>query len=244
MPVVLPLWAMRIHIVHAHPEPGSFSSSMKSAAVDVFEAQGHTVSVADLHAMDFKPVADAADFGSRADPDYLVYALEQRSNLAAGSLASDIAAEIEQVLAADLLVLNGPMYWFSLPAILKGWIDRVFVSGLFYGGRRFYDRGGLTGKKALLAMTLGGQAHMFGPDAVHGDIEAWLNPVLRGSLYYVGMTVVKPFFAYHVPYLDDAARRAIMTDFRAYLADIDRAPTLSFPSLDDFDDRLCPKPGA
>jgi NAD(P)H dehydrogenase (quinone) len=39
------------------------------------------------------------------------------------------------------------MYWTSVPAILKGWIDRVFVSGIFYGGKRFYNRGGMVGKK-------------------------------------------------------------------------------------------------
>ena len=232
---------MKVLIVHAHPEPKSFSSAMKDAAKATLEAGGHDVTVSDLHAMDFKAVADAADFGTRRDPDYLTYALEQRANREAGTLTSDIAAEIDKVLACDLLILNAPMYWFSVPAILKGWIDRVFVSGAFYGGKRFYDRGGLKGKKALVTMTLGGREHMFGDGAVHGDLETMLRPVLRGTLHYVGMTVLKPFFAYHVPYIDADSRAAIMGDFCAYLGGLEHAPVLPFPSLDDFDDRLYPK---
>ncbi|MEQ8665436.1 MAG: NAD(P)H-dependent oxidoreductase [Rhodospirillales bacterium] len=232
---------MKVLIVHAHPEPKSFSSAMKDAAKATLELAGHEVTVSDLYAMNFKAVADADDFGTRRDPDYLNYALEQRANHEAGELALDIAGEIEKVLACDLLILNAPVFWFSVPAIMKGWIDRVFVSGAFYGGRRFYDRGGLTGKSALLTMTLGGREHMFGDDAVHGDLETMLRPLLRGTLHYVGMTVLKPFFAYHVPYISADERAAIMGDFCAYLGNIENAPVLSFPSLDDFDDNMHPK---
>lgn len=232
---------MNVLIVHAHPEPRSFCSAMKDSAKATLETAGHDVTVSDLHAMNFKAVADADDFGSRGDADYLTYALEQRKNHAAGTLAPDIAAEIDKVMACELLILNAPMYWFALPAIMKGWIDRVFVSGAFYGGKRFYDRGGLKGKKALLTMTLGGRPHMFGANALHGELETMLRPVLRGTLHYVGLTVLKPFFAYHVPYIDDDARAAIMADFCGYVASIDNAPALAMPSLDDFDDRLYPK---
>ena len=63
----------------------------------------------------------------------------------------------EELASADGIVVIHPNWWGQPPAILKGWIDRVFVSGAFYGGKRFYDRGGLAGKKALLTMTLGGR---------------------------------------------------------------------------------------
>lgn len=58
-------------------------------------------------------------------------------------------AELDKLLACDLLVLSFPVFWFSVPAILKGWIDRVLVSGSVYGGMRFYDRGGFKGKRAV-----------------------------------------------------------------------------------------------
>ena len=139
---------MRVFIVHAHPEPKSFCTAMKSAAVEEFERQGHEVQVSDLYAMGFQPVASAADFGDRADPDYCTYALEQRHGLNTGTLSADIRAELDKLLWCDLLVVVFPVFWFSTPAILKGWIDRVFVSGQVYGGKRFYDRGGLVGRRA------------------------------------------------------------------------------------------------
>lgn len=108
---------------------------MSRTAVRVLEAQGHEVAVSDLYAMSFNAVASAEDFAQRADPDYLVYALEQRQNHQSGTIAPDIAAEIEKVVACDLLILNFPIFWFSTPAILKGWIDRVLVSGQFYSGK-------------------------------------------------------------------------------------------------------------
>ena len=146
---------MRVFIVHAHPEPKSFCTAMKSAAVEEFERQGHEVQVSDLYAMGFQPVASAADFGDRADPDYCTYALEQRHGLNTGTLSADIRAELDKLLWCDLLVVVFPVFWFSTPAILKGWIDRVFVSGQVYGGKRFYDRGGLVGRRALVGLTLG-----------------------------------------------------------------------------------------
>lgn len=234
---------MNVLIVHAHPEPQSFTTAMKDLAVQELTNAGHQVEVSDLYAMNFNPVASAADFGSRKNPDYLVYALEQRINYENQTIAPDIAAEIEKLVAADLVIFSFPLYWFSVPAILKGWIDRVLVSGLTYGGKRFYDQGGLKGKKALLSFTLGGREHMFGPDAIHGEIETMLRPVLRGTLYYVGMDVLPPFIGYHVPYISPEARQQILEDYKQYLQNLDQLQPLEFPTLDQFDDKLYPKKG-
>ncbi|MFO1119359.1 MAG: NAD(P)H-dependent oxidoreductase [Rhodospirillales bacterium] len=231
---------MNVLIVHAHPEPHSFTAAMKDAAVETLSRAGHAVVVSDLYAQQFDPVASAADFGDRADPDYLVYALEQRHGYETGTLAPDITAEIEKLKRCDLLLLTFPLFWFSVPAILKGWIDRVLISGLTYGGKRFYDRGGLVGKKGTLGLTLGARPHMFGPDAIHGEIETMLRPLLRGTLYYTGMDVLPPFYAWHVPYIGHEARSAILDGWRRHLLHLKGATPLTFPRLDEFDDRLYP----
>lgn len=232
---------MNVLIIHAHPESQSFTTSMMKTAVEEFTRAGHAVEVSDLYAMNWNPVASAADFGSRKNPDYLVYALEQRHAWEAGTLAPDIVAEVQKLQKADLVIFNFPVYWFSVPAILKGWIDRVLISGVCYGGRRVYDQGGLKGKKAALSFTLGGREHMFGPDAIHGELDVMLRPLLRGTLAYVGMEVL-PFFAgYHVPYLTPEARQQIMQDYRGWLGGLDAATPLVFPSLADFDERFYPK---
>ena len=232
---------MNVLIVHAHPEPQSFCSAMKDLALASLSGAGHTVQCSDLYAMNWNPLASAADFLERSDPDYLVYALEQRHAQERQALAADIAAELDKLLWADLLILNFPLYWCALPAMLKGWVDRVLVSGVCYGGRRFYDRGGLAGKRALLSFTLGGQAHMFADEeAVHGELQLMLRPLLRGTMAYTGFAVLPPFAAYHVPYIDAAARRQLLDEYRDHLLNLDQLTPLAMPSLADFDRQLHP----
>ncbi len=170
---------MKVFVVHAHPEPKSFCTAMKSTAVEEFERQGHEVKVSDLYAMGFQPVASIDDFTERADPDYCTYALEQRHGVKTGTLSQDIQDELDKLLWCDLIVFVFPIFWFSTPAILKGWIDRVLVSGQVYGGKRFYDQGGLKGRKALVGFTIGGQEHMFAEQSIHGPIEGMLKHCCR-----------------------------------------------------------------
>ena len=213
---------MNIFIVHAHPEPQSFSAALKSTAVEELRGQGHEVRVSDLYQMKFNPVASTEDFAQRANPQYCTYALEQRHGVQTGTIAPDIQFELEKLLWCDLLLLNFPIFWFSTPAILKGWIDRVLVSGSVYGGKRFYDRGGLAGKRALVSVTLGG---------------------LQGTLGYVGLGVLQPFVGWHIPYVSDDDRRQVMQEWRARLRALEAEKALlKFPRLEEYDDRLYPIP--
>ncbi|MHC5347890.1 NAD(P)H-dependent oxidoreductase [Metapseudomonas furukawaii] len=232
---------MNVLIVHAHPEPQSFTTALRDLAVETLQGLGHQVQQSDLYAMNWNPVASAADFTERANPEYLVYALEQREGVKSDRLAADIRGELDKLLWADLLILNFPLYWFSVPAILKGWIDRVLVSGICYGGKRFYDQGGLAGKKALVSLTLGGREHMFGEGAIHGPLEDMLRPLLRGTLAYVGLEVLPPFVAWHVPYIGDAARGDFLRAYQARLQGLEQDAALEFPRLEQFDERLYPR---
>lgn len=232
---------MKVLIVHAHNEPQSFSAAMKDLAVKELGTQGHSVQVSDLYAMNWNPVASAADFGDRANPDYLIYALEQRHNHKQQTLAPDIQSELDKLLWADMVIFNFPIYWFSMPAILKGWFDRVFVSGAVYGGMRFYDQGGLVGKKAMLSITIGGKPHMLIEGGVHGPLEDMLRPILRGTLAYSGFSVLPPFVGYHVPYIAPEERTAILEEYRQRLNALDSLQPLEFVSLDRFDNKLYPK---
>ncbi len=232
---------MNILIVHAHPEPLSFCTAMKDLAVTTLDQAGHQVQVSDLYAMHWNPVASAADFAVRSNPDYLVYALEQRHAHGQGALAADISAELDKLLAADVVIFNFPIFWCSVPAILKGWIDRVLVSGVCYGGLRFYDKGGLSGKKAMLSFTLGAQPHMFADEqAIHGELNLMLRHLQRGTLAYAGLSVLPPFAAYHVPYIDNDARTAMLADYREQLLRLDELQPLSLPKMAAFDRQLNP----
>ncbi|TZG28145.1 NAD(P)H-dependent oxidoreductase [Sphingomonas montanisoli] len=233
---------MKALIVHAHSESDSFVAAMRDAAVAALIAQGAEIAQSDLYAMGFNPVLSPADFGSRKNEAHLTYALEQRYNYDAGTLAPDIVAEIEKVLAADLIVFTFPVFWFSVPAILKGWIDRVFISGPFYGGRRVYGAGPLKGKKALAAFSLGGREHMFGPGSIHGELETgMLRHFFQGALGYVGCDVLEPFVAWHTPYVTHDARVAMLDALGGYVAGWGSLPVLPMPDLTRFDDSFAPK---
>ncbi|WP_017475427.1 NAD(P)H-dependent oxidoreductase [Pseudomonas sp. PAMC 26793] len=232
---------MKVLIVHAHPEPQSFTAALRDQAITTLQAQGHEVQVSDLYAMHWNPVASASDFTSRENPEYLVYALEQRLGVKSQSIAADIQQELDKLLWADLLILNFPIFWFSAPAMLKGWIDRVLVSGVCYGGKRFYDQGGLAGKKALVTVTLGGREHMFGEGAIHGPLEDMLRPILRGTLAYVGFEVLEPFVAWHVPYISAEARQDFLHRYQQRLEGLADDQPLVFPKLEQFDEALYPR---
>ncbi len=215
---------------------------MRDVIVGELRDAGHEVTISDLHAMRFDPVLSERDFATRANPDHLVYALEQRHAHASGELASDIRGEVDKVLAADMLGFTFPLFWFGVPAIMKGWIERVFLSGPFYGGKRLYGKGGLVGKRAFAAFSLGGREHMFGAEAIHGElVDGMMRNFFQGTLGYVGLTVHRPFVAYHVPYVQQPRREEILRDLRAYVRALDRQPVLPVPDLDRFDETLRPR---
>lgn len=64
------------------------------------------------------------------------------------------------------------------------------IRGLLYGGRRIYSAGGMRGKRAMVTVTLGGREHMFGPDAIHGELEDMFRPLLQGTFVYRGFEVL------------------------------------------------------
>ena len=98
----------------------------------------------------------------------------------------------------------------------------------------------MTGKKAMLCLTLDGREHMFGDKSIHGYIETYLSSIQRGSLAYVGFEVLPPFIAYHVPYIKDEDRMNIIENFEDYLNNIDQFTPLEFPKLENFDEKLYP----
>lgn len=233
---------MKVHLVHAHPEPRSFTAAMRDVVIEELRATGHMVTHSDLYAIGFDPVLSDRDFCSRTKPEYLVYALEQRHSYAQGSLAPDIQREVEHVLAADVLGFTFPLFWFGVPAIMKGWTERVFLSGPFYGGKRLYAGGGLAGKRAFAAFSLGGREYMFGPDAIHGELaEGMMRNFFQGTLGYVGLAVHRPYIAYHVPYETSERREQMLCALREYIRGLDEQPVMPLPDLNRFDDVLRPR---
>lgn len=194
---------MNVLILHAHPEPKSFSSSLKDIAVEHFENNGDKVNVRDLYAMKFNPIANAGDFKQMANPDYLDIMKEQNAAYQNGTLADDIQVELDALLEADFLLLNFPLWWSSFPAILKGWFDRVLAFGLTYHPKdKRYETGVFLGKKAMCCICIGGRKEAYEPGGEHIPLDRLLDPIHHQILYYTGMTVL-PQFTAHRPHLSD-----------------------------------------
>lgn len=236
---------MKILIVYAHPEPRSFNAALRDVAFKALQAQGHDVEISDLYALNFNPVVDRNDFSTCYDSENFNVSLEQRHAYAQDGLAPDVRVELEKLLSAELLILQFPLWWFGMPAIMKGWIDRVFISGAVYGRSAIFEKGRLKGKRALVCVTTGAPAKAFGPDSLNGEMLSLLAPLHQGVLGFTGMTVLPPFLAHHVPYAGNDGRVALLTQYRDYLSKLDALQPLSMPRLADHpgwhEDGMSPK---
>jgi len=213
---------MNILIVFAHPEPRSLNGALRDVAVQELEAQGHVVRVSDLYAEGWKSEVDRDDFPPLAPEARLMPAAASKATFKAQALTPDVAAEIEKLLWADVLILQFPLWWFSMPAILKGWVDRVYAYGFAYGvgehsDQRWGDRygeGTLAGKRAMLVVSAGGWAEHYAPRGVNGAIDDLLFPINHGILYYPGYEVLPPFVTYRTDRLDEAGFEPVAAALR------------------------------
>ena len=202
---------MKILFVFAHPEPRSLNGTLRDVAITELEAQGHDVRVTDLYADQWKSEVDRADFPTLAAEERLEVAAASGDAFAAGDLTQDVMAEQAKLLWADVLILQFPLWWFSMPAILKGWVERVYSYGFAYGvgehnDKRWGDRYGegvLAGKRAMLIVTTGGWQEHYSARGINGPMEDLLFPIQHGILYYPGYDVLPPFVIHRSDRLDE-----------------------------------------
>lgn len=213
---------MNVLLIYAHPEPTSFTSALKDAAFDALTSAGHTVKVSDLYAEKFNPVAGRHDFTSVFNPSRFHYQSEQDHAHKTGTFAPDIAREQQRVAKADLMIWLFPIWWGGVPAILKGWFDRVLAYGFAYSDGKRYDSGYFQGKRGILCLSTGGTRERFSPEGVYGDIHQVLWPVQRLIVEYMGIAPLEPFVAYATPRVDQAAREAYLHTWRVRVLEVAR----------------------
>lgn len=128
--------------------PRRFPSMPRSSGwLRLAASTGHQVWVNDLYAEGFEARLDRDDMGGNAPEGYFNVGREQARAWRKGTLAADIAAQIEHLRWAELVILQFPLWWYGPPASLKGWMDRVFLPGCSYGRENWFETGGLAGKK-------------------------------------------------------------------------------------------------
>jgi NAD(P)H dehydrogenase (quinone) len=189
--------AMKVLWVVAHPQRRSLTMDLHGEGVRALVAQGHEVVTSDLYAMGWNPVVDVAEYGCDRAERVGVGAASREAYLR-GGLGEDVRQEQDKLRSADAVVVQFPLWWFGMPAILKGWFDRVFVEGFAYGVRgddgrtRRYGDGILAGKRAMVVVTTGGPEQVFGGRGINGALDELLFPIQHGTLFYAGATVVPP----------------------------------------------------
>src|SRR5919109_4374952 len=213
--------SLKAFVVLAHPERRSFNGAMADVAVETLRGLGHDVAFSDLYRMGFDPVSDRRNFATVRNPDYYKQQVEEDHATESNGFAPDVEAEIAKMEAADLMIWQFPLWWFGLPGILKGWVDKVFAFNRVYGRGRFYENGLYRGKRALLSLTTGGEgAAAYQPGGFNGDINGILRPIQRGMLEFVGYDVLKPQIVWAPAHITDEERRAHLAHWRERLRHI------------------------
>ena len=195
-------------------------------AARALEAQGYSVDLSDLYAMHWQAELNRHDFTSPPEGHFKP-PLEQERAAAANSFAPDIAAELEKLSRAELLIFSFPMWWFSLPALLKGWADRVLVRGVAYGGNvGFFREGGFAGKRAMLLFTTGSLEEHFGPGARDGELDVLLFHIQHGMLWFCGFSVLAPLVSYAPVRLTQEERQTRLSEVRRAFGVLETRPVI------------------
>lgn len=228
---------MRVLLVFAHPEPRSFNGVLRDTVVDTIRGLGGETRVSDLYEMGFNPVAGRHDFEHAIEEaGFFNYPEHQQRAHLGETFSGELSLEMQKLEWADVLILQFPLWWYSMPAILKGWIDRVFAYGFAYGGGRWYDEGVFAGKRAMLMVTAGGPSTAYEPDGIQGDMNAILFPIHHGILQFTGFAVTTPFVAYAADYETAEGKREVLARLRARLDGMGGETTLEMPRIADYDE--------
>lgn len=185
---------MKALVIFSHPNQDSFNGAVLKTVQEALGKGQHEVKVKDLYRMNWNPLLSVAD-------------LQQ---LYSGSVPDDIAAEQKDVSWADMLIFIYPIWWFQQPAILKGWIDRVFSHGFAY--RQTPEgaiEGLLRGRRAVIITTSGADEQNM---KQNGILDAINISMVKGTLGFSGITDVVYKNLYAVPAVTDDDRKKMLQD--------------------------------
>jgi NAD(P)H dehydrogenase (quinone) len=182
---------MKHLIVYAHPNPESFNNAILETTVHALKKNGHEVVLRNLYALDFQPVLKPEDTAA----------------MRVGQTPKDIQTEQEFITAADAITFIYPIWWTGLPAILKGYVDRVFSYGFAYGTGEEGIIKMLTGKKGLIINTHGTPNEIYDKMGMTSGLKITSD---TGIFDFVGIEPVGHLLFGSIGYLDDAAYKGML----------------------------------
>lgn len=183
-------------IVFTHPNQKSFGKAIAETVLKASAEKGFNIKIKDLYEEGFNPVLGSSDFEA----------------FGSGRIPADIKVEQDLIVWADVISFVYPVWWTGLPAILKGYIDRVYSYGFAYEYKNGAVNGLLKGKRVRLFSTTGT------PDSVY-DLNGMYKSMMQtqddGIFRISGIDDVEHLFFGAVPYVDDSTRKR-------YLADVEK----------------------
>lgn len=193
---------MKHLIIYSHPNPQSFNHAILETYIDAVRARGDEGQVRDLYQLNFQPVLSAEDLAGFSE----------------GKIAPEIVTEQEFVAWADLITFIYPLWWAGMPAIAKGYIDRVFCDGFAY---RFGPDGLeplLKGKKAMTITTLGDTSENY---EKQGFFEA-MDKLTDGiSFAFSGLHSIDHIYFGAVPLVSHEERRAMLNEVKTIVSQLE-----------------------
>jgi len=166
---------MKNLIIYAHPNSASLNHFFKQTVVESLEKKGEEVIVRDLNEINFNPVLS----------------LEDMQGQRMGKVADEIKTEQDFISWADQIIFIYPIWWTGMPAIMKGFIDRVFSYGFAYRYDQGVQKGLLTGKKAIIINSHGKSNAEY--EAMGMDKALALTSDI-GIFTYCGLEIQKHFY--------------------------------------------------
>lgn len=161
--------------------------------------------------MRFKAILDAHDNNENQNGAYFDPSVSSLDAFKHGTQSQDIINEQEKLLWTNMVIFQFPLWWYTIPAILKGWFDGVYAYGFTYGvaehsdthwGDRFGE-GTLKGKRAMLIVTAGGWQSHYNARGINGPIDDLLFSFQHGMLFYPGFDVLPPYVVYRTGRKDE-----------------------------------------
>jgi len=184
-------------IVIAHPDSNSFNQAIKTRLVTALKEQNHQVRMRDLYGHGFDPVLSLEEL--------------QRYDSQEGEVPADVKLEQDEILWADHLIFIYPTWWWSMPAVMKGYFDRVFVPGFAFEVGDQGIKGLLEGKNAWIIQTTGSdQAYI----AENGLDKMVKIPMEIGLFNFCGIEVVDHQILAGVPFITEQERIKLLESLK------------------------------
>ena len=212
---------MNIFIVYCHPEPKSLNGTLKNLAVKTLKENGHQIKISDLYGMKFKATLDRDDFLQMENPERLMPVIEQFNASKTNSFARDIKEEMEKIGWADLIIFQFPIWYETMPALLKAWFERVLAHGFAHNmlEGKIIQNGFLKGKKAMLSFTAGSAKETF-YNVIEGEDKSNLLPPISKALRFTGLEMIDAFAVFDAMPLSEEDAKTSFDEYKKLLSEL------------------------